>query len=79
MKVKEILDILEDIMTIVVSIIALSGTWIAYERGFFHKIDHIVNHYHTVVEAEEAKISQDRATEESKIKNILKDTEKEFD
>lgn len=79
MKVKEGLDIMEDVMTIIVSVMALSGTWVAYENGFFHKVKHIVDHYHSIVEVEESKMIQDRTAEESKIKNALKDTEKEFE
>lgn len=78
MKIKEVLDILEDIMTIVVSVIALSGTWIAYERGFFHKIDHIVDHYHTVVEAREAEIDKERQKGDKDIQQIIQNIDERF-
>lgn len=78
MKIKEVLDILEDIMTIVVSVIALSGTWIAYERGFFHKVDHIVNHYHAVVEAREAEVDKERQKSDKDIQQIIQNIDEKF-
>ncbi len=35
MKIKEVLDILEDICTIIVSIGAVWGAFVAWESGFF--------------------------------------------
>lgn len=78
MKLKEILDILEDVMTIIMSVIALSGTWIAYERGFFHKVDHIVDHYHTIVEQREAQIDQQRQADDKDIKKIIQNMDEKF-
>lgn len=78
MKFKEILDILEDIMTIIVSVIALSGTWIAYERGFFHKVDHIFTHYHTIVEQREAEIDTQHQEGDKDIKKIIQNVDEKF-
>ncbi len=53
-KLKETLDVLEDIMTIIVSLMAIWGTVVAIENGFFHKIKRIADHYHAdIVKAEE--------------------------
>ncbi len=48
MKIRDILEITETILTILVSLTALSGTFIAYKNGFFHKLKHVVDHYHEV-------------------------------
>ncbi len=62
MKIKEALDIVEDICTILVSIGAVWGAFVAWESGFLHKLDHIVTHYHNEL-----------SVEEHKLKNIPKD------
>ena len=54
---KDKMDILEAFFTIVVSIIALWGTFSAVENGFFSKMRHIVDHYHEQIVQEEAKLS----------------------
>ena len=43
---KDKLDIAEAIFTIIVSIMAIWGTLIAWENGFWHKIESITNHVH---------------------------------
>lgn len=43
---KEKLDIAESIATILMFIMAVWGTIVAYEEGLWHKLTHIVNHYH---------------------------------
>ena len=53
MKFKDILEILEAICTIIVSIGAIWGTVIAWENGFLHKVKHLVDHYHAQLEIEE--------------------------
>lgn len=58
MKLKETLDILEDICTIIVSIGAVWGSFIAWESGFLHKLNHIVSHYHNEFVVEEAKVKE---------------------
>ncbi len=53
-QLKETLDILEDIMTIIVSLMAIWGTVVAIENGFFHKVKKIADHYHAdIIKAEE--------------------------
>ncbi len=47
--IKDILDMLAAIFTIIVSWIAISGVIHAYETGFFHKLDKIVSHYHNEI------------------------------
>ncbi len=58
MKIKEVLDILEDICTIIVSIGAVWGAFVAWESGFLHKLDHIVTHYHNEFTVEEDKLKE---------------------
>ncbi len=53
---KDKMDILEAFFTIIVSIMALWGTFKAYEGGLFHKVSHIVEHYHEQIVREESKI-----------------------
>lgn len=53
-KIKYTLDILEDIMTIVVSLGAIGGTLLAYKNGFWHELRHVVNRYHERFLEEEA-------------------------
>ncbi len=43
---KEKLDIAESIVTILMFIMAVWGTIVSFEKGFWHKLDHVVNHYH---------------------------------
>ncbi len=59
--IKDILDMLAAIFTIIVSWIAISGVVHAYETGFFHKINKIVAHYHNEI----------TRIEENDIENIL--------
>lgn len=43
---KDKLEIAEAIFTIVVSIMAIWGTLVAWENGFWHKLERITNHLH---------------------------------
>ncbi|MDO4162026.1 MAG: hypothetical protein Q4D80_03350 [Pseudomonadota bacterium] len=43
------LAIAESISTVLMFIMAIWGTVAAYEEGFWHKLMHIVNHYHTEI------------------------------
>ena len=63
---KEILDIAESVVTIIMFFMAVWGTVISYEKGFWQKLDHVVNHYHQQISAMERKDKTDFA---SKIKN----------
>lgn len=69
-EVKEWLDVLEDIMTIIVSLMAIWGTIIAYEKGFWHALHGVVTHYHEKILADEQKIEQDAAKDASKLDSI---------
>jgi hypothetical protein len=46
---KEILDIAESVVTILMFFMAVWGTIISYEEGFWRKLNHIVNHYHETI------------------------------
>jgi hypothetical protein len=46
---KEKLDIAESISTILMFIMAIWGSIAAYEEGFWHKLNHIVSHYHNEI------------------------------
>ena len=46
---KEKLDIAESISTVLMFLMAVWGSIVAYEAGFWHKIMHIVNHYHSEI------------------------------
>lgn len=58
-EVKEWLDVMEDIMTIIVSLMAIWGTVVAYEKGFWHALHSVVMHYHHEIVADEEKAKQD--------------------
>lgn len=66
-EVKEWLDVIEDIMTIIVSVMAIWGTVIAYEKGFWHALHGIVIHYHERILEDEKKIEQDAAKDATKL------------
>lgn len=57
--IKEKLDIAESIATILMFIMAIWGTLAAYEEGFWHKLNHIVEHYHNEISKLEASQAQD--------------------
>ncbi|MBR2136964.1 MAG: hypothetical protein IJ852_03250 [Alphaproteobacteria bacterium] len=54
---KEKLDITESIVTILMFLMAVWGTVVSFEEGFWHKLNHIVDHYHNQISVEETKIS----------------------
>lgn len=43
---KETLDIAESVVTIIMFIMAVWGSIVSYESGFWHKLNHVVSHYH---------------------------------
>ena len=45
-KMRDFLDLMETVLTIVVSLMALSGTFAVYKSGFFHKLNHVIEHFH---------------------------------
>lgn len=50
---KDTLDVLEAVFTIIVSLMAIWGTLVAWENGFWHKIKHIADHLHEQYENSE--------------------------
>ena len=54
---KEKLEILESITTSIMFLMAIWGTVTAYEKGFWHKLNHIVNYYHETITKEEKRIN----------------------
>ena len=46
---KEKLSIAESISTVLMFLMAVWGSIVAYEVGFWHKVMHIVNHYHSEI------------------------------
>lgn len=53
LSLKDKLDIAEAVCTIIVTVMALWGTIVAFQHNLFHKIDHIIDHYHTEIEQKE--------------------------
>jgi len=43
---KDKLEITESIFTIIVSVMAIWGTLIAWENGFWHKLEQVTDHLH---------------------------------
>ncbi len=50
------MDIIEAVCTIIVTLMAVWGTLMAWENGFWHNLKHIVDHYHEKIEMEEAAV-----------------------
>lgn len=70
---KEKLDIAESISTVLMFLMAVWGTVAAYEEGFWHKLMHIVNHYHSEIVrieySEQTKTTEHKATPPGNIKS----------
>jgi len=56
---KDKMDILEAVCTIVVSLMALWGSIVAWENGFWHKLKHVIDYSHEKIVAEESKLEKD--------------------
>lgn len=70
---KEKLDIAESISTVLMFIMAIWGTIVAYEQGFWHKLMHIVNHYHNeIVKIEYSESIKNPEKQDISSKNIDK-------
>ena len=54
---KDKLEIVEAIFTIVVSVMAIWGTLVAWENGFWHKLERITDHLHREYMADDKVIS----------------------
>lgn len=50
---KEKLDIAESIVTILMFLMAVWGSIVSFEHGFWHKLYHVVDHYHKTIEKDE--------------------------
>ena len=50
---KDKLEIIEAVFTIIVSTMAIWGTIVAWENGFWHKLKHIADHLHQSIVQEE--------------------------
>lgn len=68
---KDKLEITESIFTIVVSIMAIWGTLVAWENGFWHKLDRVVDHLH-----HEIVINKDIQSVDNKTIKLIKKVEK---
>ena len=53
---KEKVDLVGDVVTIIVSIMAIWGSIAAWESGFFHKAGHLLNYYHKKIVQEEQRL-----------------------
>ena len=53
--IKEKLEITESIVTIIMFFMAVWGSIISFEEGFWHKLNHIVNHYHQQLNIQESR------------------------
>jgi len=51
--VKEKLEIAESVVTIIMFVMAIWGSIIVYEEQFWHKLNHIVSHYHEEISRQE--------------------------
>ncbi len=60
-KTRDFLELMETVLTIVVSLMALSGTFAAYKNGFFHKLNHVIEHYHEEALVSERKMAENLA------------------
>ena len=66
---KETLDIAESIVTIIMFVMAVWGTVVSVEQGFWHKLYHVVNHYHHEIDHFE-KTNHELAKVEHKLDNL---------
>ena len=65
---KDKLEIAESIFTIIVSIMAIWGTVVAWQNGFWHKLERITNHLHR-----EIVVNEDFQSVDNKTKQLLDD------
>jgi len=62
---KEKLEIAESVVTIVMFFMAVWGSVIAYEERFWHKLNHVVNHYHHEITLQEQNAAANKKTPKS--------------
>ena len=53
---KEKLEIAESVVTIIMFVMAVWGTIISFEEGFWRKLNHVVNHYHEEINKTESRV-----------------------
>jgi len=68
---KDKLEIVEAIFTIVVSVMAIWGTLAAWQNGFWHKLNRVVDHMH-----HELVINKDIQSADKKAIKLIKKVEK---
>ena len=69
---KDKLEIVEAIFTIVVSIMAIWGTLVAWENGFWHKLKSVTDHLHDEYAVHDVvKIEKDATKAIKKVHNLL--------
>lgn len=56
---KEKLDIAESVVTILMFVMAVWGSIVTFEEGFWSKLNHIVNHYHHEFDVQEMVLKKD--------------------
>jgi hypothetical protein len=59
---KEMLEIAESVVTIIMFFMAVWGTVEAYEHDFWSKLNHVVSHYHEEISKVEQKDSKSLAS-----------------
>ena len=67
---KEKLDIAESIVTILMFLMAVWGSIVSFEHGFWHKLYHVVDHYHRTIDKEAQKPGF------KEVRKIIKDVSK---
>lgn len=68
---KDKLEMTEAIVSIVVSLMAIWGTFVAWQNGFWHKLDRVVDHMH-----HEMVINKDIQSADKKALKLIKKVEK---
>ena len=70
---KEKLAIAESISTVLMFLMAIWGTIAVYEQGIWHKLVHIVNHYHSeIIKTEHSETLKNPEKQDISSKNINK-------
>ena len=64
---KEKLDIAESVVTILMFVMAVWGSIITFEEGFWSKLNHIVNHYHHEFDIQEAAMKSNTNRDETSL------------
>lgn len=70
---KDKLEITESIFTIIVSVMAIWGTLVAWENGFWHKLERVTDHLH-----QEMVINKDIQSVDNQTLKLIKHVIKEL-